>query len=261
MDSLATRDPRKHLSKSFMVGADLCGERAFLDIHHPRPFVSNERMAFGTAVDAGIQHLIGFGEEGAVATDWAMAALKPGSPAVDRLAVEQALVDFAATILPAFSWTDALVQHHIRIDIAGMGTIDCHPDIILNDGTILDIKTASKAKSATAAQEAILELGFYAFARFYETGKMPPRVGYVTWVRSAKPYWQVVMADVTPKMIDRAVARAATYRRALEADMAHNQGREHPQNVAFPNGPRFGGLCNDCVHNPRNGGGCSISEE
>lgn len=244
-----------------MVGADLCGERAFLDIYDPKPYFLNERMAFGTAVDAGIQHLIGFGEEGSIATDWAMAALKPGSPAVDRWEVERALVDFAATILPVFSWTDALVQHQIRIEIAGLATIACHPDIILSDGTILDIKTAAKAKTATAAQEAVLELGFYAFARLYETGRMPPRVGYVTWVRSTKPYWQIVMADVTQKMLDRAYARASTYRRAIEADMEHNEGRDDPENVAFPNGPRFGGLCHDCVHNPRNGGGCSISEE
>ena len=56
--ALAARDPRQFLSKSFMVGAELCGERAHLDLNRPRPFRMNEAVLFGKAIDVGVEALI-----------------------------------------------------------------------------------------------------------------------------------------------------------------------------------------------------------
>lgn len=263
MTELSERDPRVWLSKSFMTGADMCGERAWRDIHDPRPFVMTEKVAFGKAVDVAVGHLIATSSapDPAVATDYGMALIKDDARFVDRLEVERAAEAFVTEVLPAFDWDGALLQHHVRIDIHPIGGIDGHPDIILADGTILDVKTASKAKPLSAAADSVLELGFYALARYYETGVMPPRVGYVTWVRSSRPYWQIVTTNVTDNLLDRAAYRASVIRGAIEADTAHNLDREEPRNVSFPNGPKYAGLCNTCAHAPRNGGACSIAEE
>ena len=104
---------------------------------------------------------------------------------------------------------------------------------------MLDVKTAARAK--TLADVTLnIELSWYALLRKAETGVTPPRVGYLTWVRTAKPYWQPLLADVTPEMLRRAEVMAKAHASARELnDMAG-------ENVALVGTPRSWGLCADC---------------
>lgn len=273
-DDLATRDPRKLLSKSYLVGADLCGNRAWLDLWYPVPFRQTEKVAFGSAVDLGVQIILGARDAGLdVLRDdpdrlidpvRELLESRPTDPAVELDEVLRALIAFRdyADSVPAdvLDFTGAARQHHVRVPVPGCGMVDGHPDLILRDGAIVDIKTSPRAKPSDAAATAFLELGLYALAREIETGERVPWVGYLTWVRSAKPYWQLVRAEVTDRMLTIAQERAAGTSRAIAADEELNRGAESPQNFTLTHGPRFPGLCGTCGHNPAFGGRCTISE-
>lgn len=268
---LASRDPREMLTKSFLVGADLCNRRAWLDLYDPRPFVMTERVAFGKAVDLGIQKIIaaiGAGIElptiGASIMAEIMAMLDETDdtdPAVDLNEVIVAIDRFATDIAPRYDLAYASVQRSINIELEGIGRVSAHPDVILADGSIYDVKTAGRAKLADAASTSYTELAWYALIREAETGVEVPRVGYWTWCRTANPYWQIVESDVTPRMLAVARSRAEGYRSAIDADVRMNAGAEKPRVYAFPGGPAFAGLCRDCAHNPARQGSCTISEE
>ena len=46
---------RTWLSKSQLNTADMCGQKAWLEIHHRRPFIPTEQTTFGSAVDAAVE--------------------------------------------------------------------------------------------------------------------------------------------------------------------------------------------------------------
>lgn len=271
-DDLAERDPRKLLSKSFLIGADLCGHRAWLDLYYPQPFVQTERVAFGSAVDLGVQVILAGRDAGldvlagdaerVVEPVAELIASRPTDPAVDLAEVLVALRAFADFLAAGsdLDFAGALRQHHFRLPVPGVGTVDGHPDLILRDGTIVDVKTSPRAKAQDAAATAYLELGLYALAREVETGQRVPRVAYLTWVRSSRPSWQLVTADVTDRMLEQARHRSAATSRALAADAELNAGSSSPVNWTLTHGPRFGGLCGTCAHNPAYSGRCEIAE-
>jgi len=263
---LANRDPRERISKSFMIGADLCGWRAWYDIHDPKPFRMTEKVAFGKAVDAGVELVIAARRSGqepdfALSRRAAEATAEDHALPIDWAAVDAALFAFHVDVIPQFDWAYCVTQQRLALEIDGIGAVDGHPDVILADGTILDVKTAARSKAPNAAATAYLELGFYALAYEALTGSASPRVGYVTWVRSRSPYWQVVTAPVTDRM--RVIARhlASAKARAVEADALLNEGALAPANSTLTNGPKFPGLCADCSHAPWNLGACAIAEE
>lgn len=263
---LRTRNPRERLSKSWMIGADLCGYRAWYDLWFPTPFLMTEKVAFGKAVDAGVELIVAALRSGQpVDIDRAMlaasATTEDHTVAIDPTAVRTALSRFELEVATQFDWRYCETQPHLSLEIPGIGPVDGHPDIVLADSTILDVKTGARAKSPEAAATAYLELGFYAIAVEEMTGERVPRVGYVTWVRSKSPYWQVVTAPVTDRM--RAITRnlAAAKARAIDADGLLNEGVAEPRNHTLTNGPKFDGLCTDCSHAPWNAGRCEITEE
>lgn len=270
-DELSRRDPRQYLSKSFLVGADLCGRRAWLDLNDPRPFRMNEAVAFGKAVDIGVQMLVGMTNAGLTLQDgWGrieeevlrMIGENPTDPVVEEEEVFHALASFWDEVVGTdlLDLRSAKVQHHVRLPIEEIGMIDAHPDLVLRDGTIIDIKTSAKAKAPDAAALAYAELGFYAMVAEEETGIRPPRVGYLTWVRSSRPTWQLVTAPVTESMVTIARELSATTARAIYQDGELNAGAKVRRNYTFPGGPKFTGLCRSCSHNPANGGRCTITE-
>lgn len=263
MTALDSRDPREFLSKSFLTGLDWCGWAQWWSIHEPRPFIRDEGIVFGSAVDAGTQAIITMKRAGdTVDMDRALtpaaAILNETDIPVDALAVQVAIEQFVR--LP-FDWTFAKVQHHIRLEVPGLGMVDAHPDIILRDGSVYDVKTSKRSKAADAAEKSYRELGFYALLRQYETGETPPHVGYITWVRSQKPYWQVVEAPVTDRMLRVAYLTAQGVARALQADQMLNEGLAEPVNAVFTSGPAWPGKCATCPYAPYNGGRCEIAEE
>ena len=260
--NLEERDPRKVLSKSFLVGADMCGERAWRDIHDPRPFYMTEKVAFGKVVDAALQKLVETWNAGATdvtaSIDHAVVTVAEASM-VSIPEVQRAVEDFWP-LLADFDWAEARIQPELNATIPGVGDVNGHPDFILRDGTLLDIKTAARAKPENAAAQSPLELGFYALSCLW-AGEPVKRVGYITWVRTKAPSWQVLVADVDDRMLDAAWQRAFRRANNLRADANVNTGGFPAVNVSFGNGPKYAGLCNTCAHNPSNGGGCEIAEE
>ena len=267
-ERLANRDPRAVLSKSFMTGADMCGERAWRDLNFPRPFVMTEQVLFGKAVDAGVAILIDTNNKHAKA-DLALAKHEAEVEMMefdediwpDYEEVDAALEAFVP-VIDKLDLDNAVTQPHIRVSIPGIPMpVDAHPDLIAFDDRIIDIKTSKRSKEANAARNSYTELGFYAIAHEQVTGRRVPSVGYLTWVRSKSPYWQYVEAEVTDEMRARALARARGFAWAIRTDADVNREAAVPANVSFVNGPRFAGLCGGCAHNPSKGGGCGIYEE
>lgn len=270
-EPLSSRDPRKLMSKSFLVAADLCGNKAWLELNDPRPFRMNERVAFGSAVDLGVQLILGAWEAGLELVGAHEHRLL--DPLLEQINAhpEEARPDLdeVVTAVRAFrTWIDETDinlwnvkrQHHIRIPVDGIGMIDAHPDLITADNRIIDVKTSSRAKPADAAAKSFLELGFYALIREIETGERVPAVGYLTWIRSSRPSWQLVMSPVTDRMLELALRRATLTARAVATDAMLNEGAREPVNYTFPGGPRFSGMCGDCHYNPALGGSCRIAE-
>lgn len=262
---LNQRDARKTISKSFLQQVGYCGQKAWYSLHDPRPFIPVERVTFGSCVDAVVE--------------LAIKALRSGQPVplnrckeaaawvaerdsmdIDLDAVVLAAERFEFEVAPHIDLSRAETQHHIKLDIPGLGEFDGHPDI-LTPGEVWDVKATEKAKPQDAAATSYDELGIYAVAREIETGHPVNKVGYLSWVRSKKPYWQIVSAPVTPAMRRISLARASNVVRALEADSMLNDGAASPVNGSFPTGPKWPSMCSDCAWNPALGGPCAMAGE
>jgi len=153
------------------------------------------------------------------------------------------------------NWATVACQPNIVVDLPDLGPISTHPDIVYGDNGIDDVKTAKRAK----ADEPTLELGFYAIAVEAFSGEPVPNVGYLTWVRVTRPYWQEVNFPVTDELRRWTRERAGSYIRAKKADELLNRKAEMPRNFSFPGGPAFRSLCADCQYAPVNGGECGIA--
>lgn len=248
---------RVELSKSQLNSAEMCQMSAWFDIHDRRPFVPDEKVVFGSAVDAGVEQIIYAAARGQDAgTKPMQAALEVAARDAMDLPwdeVSAALAGFVTDVLPNFDWTDAVTQPKVRAEIAGLGPCSGHPDIILADGTVLDVKTSSRQKDPLS-----VELGFYTLL-VEAGGLVVPRVGYLCWVRLKKPYWQIAVADTTDELRRYATARALAFARARDLDAHVNEGEARPVNYTLTGGPSRDWKCPTCVYNPANGGPCEIA--
>jgi hypothetical protein len=108
-----------------------------------------------------------------------------------------------------------------------------------------------------------LELGFYALAREAETGRPVREVGYMTWVRLVKPYWQIIQTFVDDPLREWTRERVGAFVRADRLDDLVNKRRAlkdlEPENHSMPGGPKNGGLCSGCEYSPRLGGDCRMA--
>lgn len=251
---------RKGLSKSALTTFDLCQAQAWFQIHDPRPLIPNERIAFGSAVDAAVEQIVVFLRSGQTvqmarvmaAVDEVMARDDVG---VERDEVERAAERFVSDVAGLHDWAFARTQASIEVTLEGLGDGVGHPDIILRSNAVWDVKTAKRAKP----EEASVELGWYALLVEQETDQPVPTVGYWTWVRVAKPYWQTISFPVTDELRRWTRERAGGYVRAKKADTIWNAKTATPINVSFPGGPKFPTLCSDCAYNPANGGPCALA--
>lgn len=254
---------RTMLSKSALVSADLCGSKAWYEIHDRKPLIPSEKITFGSCLDAGVEQILTAVRAGIPATeahplDAAEEVMARDGIDIDLAELDRALSRFLADVLPRYDWALCGLQVHLTEELAGLGTGDGHPDIRLHDGSIFDVKSASRAKSADAAATSV-ELGFYGLLSEAETKVPTPRVGYLTWCRTARPSWQVLEAPFTDEMRRRTRAQAAGYVRAKAADELLNRNVTAPINFTFPSGPRNVGLCGTCQYNPAFGGPCQLA--
>lgn len=250
---------RTALSKSLLGTFDLCQTKTWLSLHDPRPFVPNEKVTFGSAVDAGVEVMVKF-----LASDQPIQhgrAYAAAAEIIERDGVElvfsdvqRAIEDFAIHVAPKYDWHLAVTQTHLSATFDGLGECDGHPDIIFGDNAIFDVKTSGRAKEVPS-----LELGFYALlAEEVDPTRKVPRVGYMNWIRAKRPFWQVIETPVTDELRRWAYEKSAAYIRARKADLALNRNGT-AANYTMTGGPRFAGLCSDCPYNPALGGPCLIA--
>ena len=122
------------------------------------------------------------------------------------------------------------------------------------DGSVFDVKTSSRAKEVPS-----LELGFYALLMEAASGAPVPTVGYMTWVRIKRPYWQIASVPVSLELRRWAYEKAAAYVRARKADTALTAKSDRPANYSFPGSAKFPKLCGDCPWGPALGGPCQVA--
>lgn len=251
---------RTALSKSALGTFDLCQTKSWYSIHDPKPFVPNEKVSFGSAVDAGVEVILKYARMGETpdldrASDAAAFIVERDGVGVDIIAVQTALASFVTAVLPEFDWTLCRLQENLHAELEGLGESDGHPDVILNEGTVLDVKTSTRAKEVPS-----LELGFYVLlSEEVDPTRRVPRIGYLNHIRAKRPFWQVITTPVTDEIRRWAYERAAAYVRARKADTALNAKAQAPNNYSMTGGPRFVGLCSDCEYRPAIGGPCLIS--
>jgi hypothetical protein len=251
---------RTALSKSALQTFDLCQSKAWFQIHDPRPFVTNEKVAFGSAVDAGVETILTMVRGGLPIEEARYMAAAEEVIARDDVGVSAdevgaALFAFSGAIVPHVDFSFCRLQAHVNEEIGNLGEVDGHPDIILRDNRVRDVKTAGRAKP----NDPPLELGIYALLVEAETGQPVPDVGYYCWVRTSKPYWQSLDFPVTPEYRRWTTERVAAFVRAKRADELLNRKAEVPQNFSMPGAPAFRTLCDDCPWNPALGGPCRLA--
>lgn len=254
---------RTTLSKSALVAAGLCGAKAWFDIHERRPIVRSEKITFGSAVDAAVEQVLTAVRAGVpIEQDRYMAAAEEvvarDEVEVDLEDVDRAATRFVIEVLPKYDFALCGLQVTLREDLDGLEEAEGHPDVRLHDGSLWDVKTAAKSKPADAAATSV-ELGFYALLSEAERRLPVPRVGYWTWVRVTRPYWQILEAPVTDEMRRRTFELAAAYVRAKKADALLNRNAETPLNFTFPSGPKNLSLCSSCQYSPAFGGPCVLA--
>lgn len=262
---------RTALSKSVLAQFDLCETKVWNGLHDPRPFVPNEKVVFGSAVDAGVEVMVkalSSGQPIQLERAYSAAAFVVERDQVELVFsdVERALEDFERDVAPKFDWALSVTQASITAELDGLGECNGHPDIIMADGSVLDVKTSGRAKTLPS-----LELGFYALL-LEASGQPVPFVGYLNYVRLAKPYWhgyakrpdgktmgEPILAPVTDELRRWSYEKAAAYVRARKADVALNAKTDTPLNWSMSGGPKFDGLCSDCPWSPAMGGNCLIA--
>jgi hypothetical protein len=257
---------RTALSKSVLTAFDLCQTKSWYGIHDPRPFITSEKVVFGSAVDAGVEVIVkalSSGQRIDLPRAYGAAAFVVERDKVELVfsEVEDAIETFVYDVTPALDFTRAVTQASVSATIPGLGECNGHPDIIMADGSVLDVKTSGRAKTVPS-----LELGFYALL-LEAAGTPVPSVGYLNYVRLKKPYWhgytkragdtmgQPLIVDVTADLRSFAYEKSMAYVRAKRADEYFGGDL----NYAMGGGPRFDSLCLDCPWSPALGGPCLIA--
>ena len=264
---------RTALSKSLLGSFDLCQTKTWYGIHDPRPFIPSEKVVFGAAVDAGVEVLVKYlssGQKPDLSKAYAAAAwiVKREPVELAFSEVEDAIESFMYDVVPRIDFAGAVTQANVTATIEGLGECNGHPDVIMADGSVLDVKTTARAKTVPS-----LELGFYALL-LEATGATVPTVGYLNYVRLKRPYWhgytkragdtmgQPLIVPVTDDLRIWTYRKAAGYVNAALADAMLNLpdvGVEYRVNYSMTGGPKFDGLCSDCQYNPALGGLCAIA--
>lgn len=237
---------RTAVSKSALNTFDACQHAAWFDLHARRPLVPQERITFGSAVDRAVEVVIGYLRMGqdpdlGIALEAAREPAERDGVEVDMAEVAKAAARFASD-LPLPDLSHARLQARISGTLEGVGEVDGHPDVWLPGEAVFDVKTSARPKPDKVS----IELAFYALLASEVAGEPVGRVGYWTWVRTQRPYWQQVAFDVTPAVLQWAADAAGDYARARAVDERMYELTGIRQNWAFGGGPRFG--CASCQY-------------
>jgi hypothetical protein len=228
-------DPKRvGISKSLITSTALCGRKGWY-AEHVRlpdgsrvPIIAPERMLFGSALDEAILFITYSIREGqrwtvgdAVATGMAAVLGKPHDPNIDMAVFEtqlrNAITIFQVDVLndlgdggkPILDFRGAYLQglngESLKIG-EGPEALIGTPDFILSGEyresgrpLILDLKASARAKSPKDLRSA--ELSFYAWLWMIHTRGEVPDVGYLTYVRSARPRYQILIGKADNGML------------------------------------------------------------
>lgn len=245
---------RTALSKSEVISRHFCGVFGYYSRTMPRPWTPVPDMVFGSALDAAIEQLLKAERDG---KPWAEArCIEAASEVAERDGIEvdldeirDAVGGFAKDILPLFDWTACALQPSLSAEIEGR-PVNGHPDIILADTTILDVK-ASNSKSGKTVEDiwAKPEMPIYTALHEAVTGFLPKRLGYLVWRRAlATPKWQVPVP-----ILDADADLAAEGRMELgrQANLRRQYAALHNADVdpaRYLEGPKFASKCLDCAY-------------
>lgn len=238
---------RTVLSKSAVTGWDLCPTKAGFEMTARRPLIPNEKISFGSALDAATEAVIvatGKGWTDELIGNAAMNAIgfvqERDGIEIDVDQLYRAVDGFRAEIMPRFDWSSVETQPEIVADIPGLGEVQGHPDIVLGNA-VWDVKSSRYKKDIPS-----VELGLYAILLEEARGIEVTTAGYLTWVRSGRGRWEVQPWQITSEARRWTWARVNQYARAVETG-------------SFFGAPKFPGLCADCQYAPANGGPCEIA--
>jgi len=263
-------DPKRvGISKSTIVATTLCARKGWYGetirdtdgrrISVPMP----ERVLFGTALDEAIQLIIWNAREGveidgvivdeAIQEGLGAMASRPGAEECDPVAIEFELViaveTFVHEILPTLSLKYLRLQGDDGESLRH-GEFIGTPDILIlgDEPAIWDVKSSARSKAARDLWSP--EMSHY--AALYEGiyGSMP-LLGYLTWVRTKAPKWQVISMQSTPLHLQLANAHRAATKAVINATAVD----------ALPFNTALCGSCEWKVAHPELGfGGCSIGQ-
>ena len=239
---------RTMLSKSAVVGWDMCATKAGYELTERRPLILTEKISFGSALDAATEVLIvgrreGWTEKRVLAgAEDAIAQIteRDGIP-LPESELGVAVRGFWNDVMPTRDWSDVATQPEVTAHIAGLGDVQGHPDVVLV-GEPWDVKSSRYKKDLPS-----VELGLYAILLEEAYGTEVRQAGYFTWVRGyAKPRWEIQPWEITSE------ARRWTWARVRQYAQARDAG-------AFYGAPKYPQLCDGCQYNPAAGGPCQIA--
>ena len=268
-------DPKRTgISKSTIVATNLCARKGWYGetirdsegrrLSVPMP----ERVLFGTALDEAIQLVIWNVREGAsleidfirtglideaVQEGLGAMASRPGAEECDPVAIEFELViaveTFVRDILPTLSLKYLRLQGDDGESLRH-GEFIGTPDILIlgDEPAIWDVKSSARSKAVRDLWSP--EMSHYA-ALYEGIYGSKPLLGYLTWVRTKVPKWQVISMQSTDLHIELATAHRAATKAAINT----------PTVDALPFNTALCGSCEWKVTRPELGfGGCSIGQ-
>jgi hypothetical protein len=276
-------DPKRTgISKSLITSTALCNRKGWFaekirTADGARlPLIAPERVAFGAALDEAILEIVVAIREDA---PWSIqtahhlgvqaAMTRPHRDDIDwdkfKADLWVALELFVSDVLlegmgesPLIDFHGALVQgingDSIRVQTEAFGDVIGTPDFIISGTTrangrdlVLDLKSGARAKSEKDLRSA--EMAFYAYLYAQKWGGDLPDVGYLTYVRTKAPRFQIITGAATADHLRIAEAYIATTKSVV--------ARETPDEVGFTTS--FCGSCEWNKANPAVGfAGCSI---
>jgi hypothetical protein len=276
-------DPKRTgISKSLITSTALCNRKGWFaekirTADGARlPLIAPERVAFGAALDEAILEIVVAIREDA---PWSIQTAhhlgvqagmtRPHRDDIDwdkfKADLWVALELFVSDVLlegmgesPLIDFHGALVQgingDSIRVQTEAFGDVIGTPDFIISGTTrangrdlVLDLKSGARAKSEKDLRSA--EMAFYAYLYAQKWGGDLPDVGYLTFIRTKTPRFQIITGAATADHLRIAEAYIATTKSVV--------ARETPDEVGFTTS--FCGSCEWNKANPAVGfAGCSI---
>jgi len=265
-------DPKRvGISKSLVTTTALCGRKGWysekirLEDGSRLPFIAPERVAFGSALDEAIlliaealrsgrkwdeDEVVNAGIEAVRSRptediEWEIfeAQLRAAVKIFVYDVIEPELVTFRDVYLQGLDGESLKVEGLI-------GT----PDFIFRKWKgeqgatmILDLKASARSKSTKDLRSAEMAFYSYLWSR-YSSGELP-QVGYLTYVRTKRPTYQLITGKATMEHLLLAEQYLAATRSVV--------GRESVEEVAFTTS--FCGSCEWRKPKPEVGfGGCSV---